>query len=84
MSKNENSTPKNENQIRLFKSSSKKSDKSPDFWGKLNIGEVEYEIAMWNNVSKTGTQYISGFVNLDEQEETDGETKPEVESILPL
>lgn len=84
MSNNENSTPKNENQIRLFKSSSKKSDKSPDFWGKLNIGEVEYEIAMWNNVSKTGTQYISGFVNLDVEDETDAKSNTPVESILPF
>ena len=80
----ESNTPKNENQIRLFKSDSKKSDKSPDFWGKMNIGETEYEIAMWNNVSKSGTQYISGFVNLDVQEETEGEAKPKVESIMPF
>jgi uncharacterized protein (DUF736 family) len=81
---NESNTPKNENQIRLFKSSSKKSEKSPDFWGKLNIGEVEYELAMWNNVSKTGTQYISGFVNLDVEDEADAKSKTPVESILPF
>lgn len=76
---NENSTPQNEDRIRVFKSTNKKTDKSPDFWGKLNIGEVEYDVAMWNNTSKTGTSYLSGFVRIEESE---GEGSTETKSAM--
>lgn len=80
----ENTTPTttekevvNQDQIRVFKSNNKKTERSPDFWGKLNIGEAEYEIAMWNNVSKAGNTYLSGFVS--EAEDTD---QAEVEDLF--
>tara|TARA_R110000751_G_scaffold307673_1_gene430538 strand:- start:1928 stop:2179 length:252 start_codon:yes stop_codon:yes gene_type:complete len=62
----------NQDKIRVFKSNNKKTERSPDFWGRLNIGEGEYDIALWNNVSKAGNTYLSGFVS--ESEETDPET----------
>jgi uncharacterized protein (DUF736 family) len=43
----------------LFKNSDKKSEKSPDYLGKIEIDNVEYQLSSWINTSKTGVKYMS-------------------------
>tara|TARA_R110002020_G_scaffold410398_2_gene620123 strand:- start:476 stop:721 length:246 start_codon:yes stop_codon:yes gene_type:complete len=67
MSDNTNN-PENQDlqdQIRIFKATNKTSEKAPDYWGAFNIGETEYKVALWNSTSKTGTQYLNGKVELN-------------------
>ena len=43
----------------LFREREKKSDKAPDFKGKLNVEGKEYEIAGWTRTSKAGNNFLS-------------------------
>jgi uncharacterized protein (DUF736 family) len=53
----------------LFKNEKKKSDKSPDFTGKLNVDGKDYRLAGWFKVSKGGLRYTSLSVTPEESQE---------------
>ena len=76
MSDNTNNPENTEIQdrIRIFKANNKTKETSPDYWGKFNIGEKEYNVSLWNSMSKTGTNYLNGKVEDSETEfATNGE-----------
>lgn len=43
----------------LFTEREKRSDKSPDYTGKLNVGGTEYELAGWNRQGRDGGTFLS-------------------------
>jgi len=43
----------------LFKNSDKKSEKSPDYLGKIEIENVEYQLSAWINTSRAGAKYMA-------------------------
>lgn len=48
----------------LFYETEKKTDKSPDFTGKLtDINGKEWRIAAWERTSKNGKNFLSGKVD---------------------
>jgi len=55
----------NTNSGALF-SSVKKSEKSPDFTGKINVEGKEYRLAGWRKTSQAGKKYLSLKVSTDE------------------
>jgi hypothetical protein len=54
----------------LFKNSEKKSDRSPDYLGKIEIENVEYQLSAWINVSKAGAKYMALTVSLPKTDST--------------
>ena len=66
MSDNPNNPESTEVQdrIRVFKATNKTKETAPDYWGIFNIGEQEYKVSLWNSISKTGTNYLNGKVEL--------------------
>lgn len=54
----------NKNTFMLFYETEKKTDKSPDFTGKLtDINGKEWRIAAWERTSKNGKNFLSGKVD---------------------
>lgn len=43
----------------LMAKSQKKTEKSPDFSGIIEIGDVKYDVSGWTKQSKKGAEYIS-------------------------
>ena len=43
----------------LMQKAVKKTEKSPDYSGLIEIGEAKYDVAGWNKKSKKGADYIS-------------------------
>lgn len=42
----------------------KKKENSPDFFGSLKIGGIEYQLSGWGKMSNEGKPYISGMCSL--------------------
>lgn len=59
----------NTNRGVLFANREKKTEKSPDFSGSLDVAGVQYNLAAWKKMSKKGTTFLSVSVSL----------KPEIE-----
>lgn len=57
----------NINSIVIFKNKNKKSEKAPDYNGKLTIDGVEFEVTLWKKTSKAGLDYLSGLVKPAEE-----------------
>ena len=54
----------NKNTFMLFYETEKKTDKSPDFTGKLtDINGKEWRVAAWERTSKNGNNFLSGKVD---------------------
>lgn len=49
----------NEKRGALFRNAEKKTDKSPDYSGRITIEGVEYQIAGWLEQSQRGVKYLS-------------------------
>jgi len=47
-----------DNSIALFKNDYRKKETDPEMTGKGLIGGVEYKVAAWKNVSKSGKTYL--------------------------
>ena len=69
----------------LFMETEKKSDKHPDFTGKINMGGVEKRLACWKAVSKDGTKYLQGrvsdFQDAEQRQQQGQDMKDLAESI---
>lgn len=48
----------------LFAERQKKSEKAPDYRGKLTMGGTEYELAGWKRLDKNGNTFLSLKVSL--------------------
>tara|TARA_R100001224_G_C3898141_1_gene107505 strand:+ start:209 stop:448 length:240 start_codon:yes stop_codon:yes gene_type:complete len=75
---NPNETQVQKDRIRVFKSTNKKTENHPDYWGRFNIGEQEFDVALWNSTSKSGTSYLSGEVQPSRESEA-GESEAQSE-----
>lgn len=51
----------------LFKNEDKKSDKHPDYSGRLNVDGVEYFFDGWRKTSESGRQFLSVSVKRKQQ-----------------
>lgn len=60
----------NENRGALFLNDRKKTDKHPDFTGKIDVNGTEFYISAWKKVSKSGTKFMSLSVNPVQEKET--------------
>lgn len=74
------------NTISIFKNEDKKSEKSPDYSGNLEINGTKFRVALWVKQSKSGKAYLGGMVNVDEIKSTPTTevAKKEVVSDLPF
>lgn len=62
-------TPTNEITITLFQNTTKKNPKGPDAAGKVVFPDgTEYEVALWNRVSKNGLAYQGGVLRVPNPE----------------
>ena len=46
--------------VTLFANDRKTKDTQPDFRGTIHIQGKDYELALWNRVSKNGNTFLSG------------------------
>ena len=67
----------NTNRITIFKNKEKKSEKSPDWTGRLFIGDDvinglsgdnEVRVAIWKMTSKNGEVFLSGSIQLPNED----------------
>jgi uncharacterized protein (DUF736 family) len=56
----------NTNSGALFKNDDKKSEKSPDYFGTLNVAGTEYFVSGWIKTSKKGVKFMSLAVKTKE------------------
>ena len=52
------------NTISIFKNEDKKSEKSPDYSGNLEVNGEKFRVALWIKQSKSGKAYLGGMVNV--------------------
>lgn len=52
----------------LFQEQEKKSEKAPDYTGKLNVEGKEFRIAGWKRLSKNGKPFLSLSVSEPQQQ----------------
>jgi uncharacterized protein (DUF736 family) len=67
----------NTNSGTLFPAEDKKTEKSPDFTGKLNVEGKEYRISGWKKTSKAGKKFLSLSVS-EPQSQGSNQSKPAV------
>ena len=60
----------------LFINKDRKSDKSPNFSGRINVNGTDYELVGWTKVGKSGDKYIS--LAVDEPRQRKEDPKPVV------
>jgi hypothetical protein len=60
----------------LFKNHEKRSDKSPDYSGKVEVDGKEYRIAAWVKEGKKGKFFSLKFTPADEKPEARSEPPP--------
>lgn len=73
---------KNQNTIAIFKNADKKSEKSPDYSGSVEINGVKYRTALWLKQSKTGTAFLGGLVELAEEKQAPAQSKPAYQPVV--
>lgn len=73
---------KNPNTIAIFKNADKKSEKSPDYSGSIEINGVKYRTALWLKQSKTGTAFLGGLVDLAEEKQAAPQAKPAYQPVV--
>ena len=60
----------------IFLEEDKKTEKSPDYTGKVNVEGAEFRVAGWKRVSKNGKPFISLAVSdPDEHKKPEGKEK---------
>jgi hypothetical protein len=59
----------NTNRGVLFRNDDKRSDKSPDYFGTIDVDGVEHQLSGWIKTSSKGTKYMSLAVKMKETKE---------------
>jgi|688.fasta_scaffold850622_1 uncharacterized protein (DUF736 family) len=74
------------NTISIFKNEDKKSEKSPDYSGNLEVNGTKFRVALWVKQAKNGKAYLGGMVNVDDKAAptTNNTVKKETVSDLPF
>lgn len=63
----------NTNRGVLFKNNQKKTDKHPDYTGKIDVDGTEFRLSAWIKVDRNGNKYMSLAVS---QQEADAQAQP--------
>lgn len=53
------------NTISIFKNEDKKSEKSPDYSGNIELNGSKFRVALWIKQSKSGKAYLGGSISPD-------------------
>lgn len=75
------------NTISIFKNEDKKSEKSPDYSGNIELNGNKFRVALWVKQAKNGKAYLGGLVSDDAQKSAQTTTKTETKeyaSDLPF
>ena len=51
------------NTISMFKNEEKKSEKSPDYSGNIELNGEKFRVALWVKQAKNGKAYLGGLVS---------------------
>jgi len=51
------------NTISIFKNEEKKSEKSPDYSGNIELNGEKFRVALWVKQAKNGKAYLGGLVS---------------------
>lgn len=62
----------NTNRGVLFQEQDKKTDKSPDYTGKLDVNGKEYRLAGWKQLGKSGKPFLSLIISEPQKKEQSG------------
>ena len=54
------------NTISIFKNEEKKSEKSPDYSGNIELNGEKFRVALWVKQAKNGKAYLGGLVSENE------------------
>lgn len=54
------------NTISIFKNEDKKSEKSPDYSGNIELNGEKFRVALWVKQAKNGKAYLGGLVSENE------------------
>ena len=70
----------------IFRQEEKKTDKSPDYWGKCQVDQVEYKLSGWIKEGKKGKFISFELTPADEQQQPRRESPPmpEYDGDLPF
>ena len=58
----------------LFRNENKTKENQPDMRGEFTLAGIEFEYALWKQISKKGNEFYSGPIT--KKEEQSGEYKP--------
>lgn len=74
------------NTISIFKNEDKKSEKSPDYSGNIEIKGEKFRVALWVKQAKNGKAYLGGLVSDDapKSNQPTSEVKKDYSSDLPF
>ena len=75
------------NTISIFKNEDKKSEKSPDYSGNLELNGNKFRVALWVKQAKNGKAYLGGLISDDAPKSQNSTTKTETKqyaSDLPF
>lgn len=76
------------NTISIFKNEDKKSEKSPDYSGNIELNGEKFRVALWVKQAKNGKAYLGGLVSESEPKAAPAQkevsTKKEYASDLPF
>jgi uncharacterized protein (DUF736 family) len=74
----------NDNSGSLFRENEKKSEKSPDYSGKIKINGKELRLAGWIKQTKSGDTYLSLSVSEPRSKNGGGQSKPAPANDIPF
>jgi hypothetical protein len=69
----------NPNTISIFKNEEKKSEKSPDYSGNIELNGTKYRVALWLKQAKSGKAFLGGAIT--EHTEYNQAAKPVVNNV---
>ena len=75
----------NTNKGVLFQNYDKKTDKSPDYSGSLNVGGIDFNLAGWKKQSKKGTTFLSLSVSSKQERQLERQSQaPDFDDEIPF
>jgi uncharacterized protein (DUF736 family) len=72
----------NTNKGVLFQNYDKKTDKSPDYSGSLNVNGIDFNLAGWKKQSKKGTTFLS--LSVSAKQDSPKSQAPDFDDSIPF
>lgn len=69
------------NTISIFKNEDKKSEKSPDYSGNIELNGTKLRVALWVKQAKNGKAYLGGLVSDEAPKSQNATTKVETKQF---